>query len=135
MFYSTSVSLVTFTKVKRIRNYALKYNLYPYFLIWQKLLISGAKILMSTELNGGVSRSLYVFFELLFFELLFWKYNCAKFDYCRIGVTDFRQGGSFRPPAPYLWAAQKRPTLNRVKREWHQWCKFFKDFFPKEILH
>ena len=30
-------------KVKRIRNYVLKYNLYLYFLIQQKLLISGEK--------------------------------------------------------------------------------------------
>ena len=30
-------------KVKRIRNYILKCNLYPYFLIYQKLLNSGKK--------------------------------------------------------------------------------------------
>ena len=42
-------------KVKRIRNYVSKGNLYPYFLIWQNLLISGEKMLISAEIRG-VSR-------------------------------------------------------------------------------
>ena len=39
-------------KVKRIRNYVSKCNLYPYFLIWQNLLISGEKMLISAEIRG-----------------------------------------------------------------------------------
>ena len=42
-------------KVKRIRNYVLKCNLYLYFLIQQKFLISGEKMLMSAELKGVIS--------------------------------------------------------------------------------
>ena len=51
--------------VERIRNYVLKCNLYLYFLILQKLLIFGEKILMSAELRG-VSRVLYAFW--IFFK-------------------------------------------------------------------
>ena len=32
-------------------------------------------------------------------------------------MTDFRAGGAFLPPSPYLWAAPKRPILNRVKHQ------------------
>ena len=39
-------------KVKRTRNYVLKYNQYLYFLIQQKLLISGEKMLMLARLKG-----------------------------------------------------------------------------------
>ena len=42
-------------KVKRISNYVSKWNLYLYFLIWQNLLISGKKLLMSAELKGCVT--------------------------------------------------------------------------------
>ena len=41
-------------EVKRITNYVLKCNLYLYFLIKQKLLISGEKMLMSAGLEGKV---------------------------------------------------------------------------------
>ena len=41
-------------KVKRIRNYDLKFNLYLYFLIEQKLLIHGKKMRMPAELKGCV---------------------------------------------------------------------------------
>ena len=51
------------TKVKRCRNYVLKSYLYLYFLIWQKLLISGEKILMSAELGAkGVRQIIRIFF-------------------------------------------------------------------------
>ena len=46
-------------KVKRIRNYVSKWNLYPYFLIKQNLLISSEKMLISPELKG-VSRDSYI---------------------------------------------------------------------------
>ena len=41
-------------KVKRIRNYASKANLYLYFLMLQNLLISGEKMMMSAEFKGCV---------------------------------------------------------------------------------
>ena len=41
-------------KVKRIRNYDLKFNLYRYFLTEQKLLIHGKKMWMPAELKGYV---------------------------------------------------------------------------------
>ena len=43
------------SKVKRIRNCVLKCNLYLYFLIYQKLLISSEKMLMSAELKDYVT--------------------------------------------------------------------------------
>ena len=42
-------------KVKRIRNYVSKYNLYLYLLISQNLLISGEKMLMTAELKRCVT--------------------------------------------------------------------------------
>ena len=42
-------------KVERVRNYALKCNLYLCFLIQEKFLISGAKMLMSAELKECVA--------------------------------------------------------------------------------
>ena len=42
-------------KVKRIRNYVSKHNLYLYFLIEQNWLISGKEMLMSAELKGSVT--------------------------------------------------------------------------------
>ena len=42
-------------KVKRIRNYVSKCNLYLYFLIQQNLLIPGEKMLMLAELRGCVT--------------------------------------------------------------------------------
>ena len=42
-------------KFKRIRNYILKYNVYPYFLIEKKLLISSEKKLTSAELKEYVT--------------------------------------------------------------------------------
>ena len=41
-------------KVKKIKIYVSKWNLYLYFLIHQNLLISGEKMLMSAELKGRV---------------------------------------------------------------------------------
>ena len=51
-------------KVKRIRNYVSKCNLYLYFLIQQNLLISGEKMLMLAELRGCVTWFIY-FLDLL----------------------------------------------------------------------
>ena len=42
-------------KAKRIRFSLLKFNLYLYFLIQKKLLISGDKMLISAEIKRGVS--------------------------------------------------------------------------------
>ena len=52
-------------KVKRIRNYVLKCNLYLYFLIYQNLLISGEKILMSAEVRGCVTWFIYFLLSLI----------------------------------------------------------------------
>ena len=42
-------------KVQRIGSYVSKYSLYMYFLIYQNLLISGKKSLMSAELKRCVT--------------------------------------------------------------------------------
>ena len=47
-------------KVKINRKYVSKYNFYLYFWIWQNLLISDEKMLVSAELKG-VSRDSYIF--------------------------------------------------------------------------
>ena len=76
------------------------------------MLISVEKILMSVELMRFAMWSIY------FLDFLYVRYNCAKFHYSRICVTNFRNGLSFWPPYP--WVAPKRPIQNRVK-----------DFFSK----
>ena len=64
-------------------------------------------MLMSAELMGCVTWFIY------FLDLLYVWYNCVKFHHCRICVTDVRTG---RPSCtPDLWAARKRPILNRAK--------------------
>ena len=52
---SIETDLKDLKKVKRIRNYPLQCNLYPYFLIQQNLLISSEKMLMSAEIKGCVT--------------------------------------------------------------------------------
>ena len=78
-------------KVKKIKNYVLKCNLYLYFLIKQKFLISCEKKLMSPVLKECVT------WFTCFVDLLQLKYNCAKFHHCRICATDVREGGLFCP--------------------------------------
>ena len=101
------------SKVKSIRNSASKYNLCMYFLIKQKMLISGEKMLMSVELKECVTWFIY------FWDLLYVIYNCAKFQYCRISVADFKEGSLFCTPLPPpSVTAPKRPILNKVKRRY-----------------
>ena len=76
-------------KVKRIKNYISKCNLYQYFQVYQNLLISGEKMLMSAELGGCVRWFIY------FLDLLWVSYNCEKFHHCKICVTCFREEGAF----------------------------------------
>ena len=49
-------------KVKRIRNYTLNHNLYLCFLIKQKLLVSGEKMLTSTELRRCLMWFTYILY-------------------------------------------------------------------------
>ena len=46
-------------KVKKVIKYVLKCSLYLHFLIQQKLLISGQKMLMSAKLKACVTRYVY----------------------------------------------------------------------------
>ena len=70
-----------------------KCNLYLCFLIYQNLLISGEKMLMSAELKGCVTWFIYTL------DILSSRYNCAKFHHCWICVTNFRvEWGDFLPP-------------------------------------
>ena len=74
-------------KVKRIRNYMLKCNLYLY---------SGEKILILAELKGCVTWFINFFNHL---KVRYQVYQGIKQDvklyHCRICVTDFREGSLF----------------------------------------
>ena len=94
-------------KAKRIRISILKFVLYLYFLIQEKLLISGDKMLISAEIKRCVS------WFICFLNFLYVRYNCVKFQNCRLCVTDFREQAFFRPLHP--WAAPKKAILHRVK--------------------
>ena len=90
-------------KVKRIRNYVSKSNLYMCFLIQQNLLIFGEKMLMSAELKVCVTWFIH------FMDLPLVRYNCAKFHHCRICVPDFRKAGAQKAPLPIREQPQKSP--------------------------
>ena len=88
-------------KVKRIRYYVSKCHLYLYFLIYQNLLISGKKMLMSAEL------------WIYFFNLLLVRYNCTKFHHYGIWVTHFREGDFLATfIREQLWKCPSRTGLN-----------------------
>ena len=65
-------------------------------------------MLMAAELKGCVTWFIY------FLDLLWVRYSCARFDHCRICVTDFREVGAKKVP-PHLGTSQKKPILNRFK--------------------
>ena len=44
---------------------------------------------MSAEFKGCATGSIY------FLDLLYVRYDCAKFHYCEIFVTNFKEGGLF----------------------------------------
>ena len=56
------------------------------------MLVSGEKLLMSAELKGCVTWFIH------FLNLLYVRYNCAKFDHCRLYMTDCREEGWVWPP-------------------------------------
>ena len=66
-------------------------------------------MLISAELKGCVTWLIY------FLNRPCVRYEGAKFDHCRICVTDFKEGQPLCPPPFHPWAAPKKPTLNRVK--------------------
>ena len=82
------------------------------------MLISGEKMLMSTELKKCIMWFIY------FLDLRWVRYNCAKFHHFRICVKNFREGGLFAPP-PHPWAAPKKPILNRINLWFNALFKFF----------
>ena len=61
-------------------------------MIYQNLLISSEKMLISAELKECVKRFIY------FLDLLWVRCKCAKFYHCRKCVTDFREVGPICPP-------------------------------------
>ena len=102
------------TTLKRIRNYALNFNLYLDFisvLIQEKFLISRKKCWCQQKSRVVERGYIYIIFW------IFFRYNCSKFHRCRICVTDFREENLF---GPHPWAAPKRPILNRVKNYYYR---------------
>ena len=76
-------------KFKNIWNYLWKCNLYLYFLIQQKLMISNKKYV-------DVSKTEVMYHVIyIFFRSTLGKDNRAKFHHCRICVADFREEGPF----------------------------------------
>ena len=102
-------------KVKINWNYVSKCTLYPYFLIWQYLLIYREKMLIPAEFKGCVMWFIY------FLDLLWVKHNCATFHHCRICLTDFRDGApSIReqPQKSPSWIGLK-VSLLIILLSWH----------------
>ena len=88
-------------KVKRIRNFVSKCNLYMCFLIKQNLLTFGEKFLMSAELKGCATLFIYLL------DLFQVTHNCSKFHHYGLCVTDFEEGDLFSPPPPIREQFQK----------------------------
>ena len=82
-------------KVKRIRNYILKINLYLYFFIYLNVLNSGEEMPMAGNLKMCATWSIF------FFNLLYIKFGYVKFHHCRIFVTVFREGLFWHPPTSH----------------------------------
>ena len=77
-----------------------------------------AKFVDSRWKNADVSRTQgCVAWFTYFLDLLWVRYNCAKFHYCRIYVTDFREGGPFctPPPPPIHEQPRKSPSWVGLK--------------------
>ena len=71
---------------------------------WQKLMISGKKLLISAELKECVTWFICFLYH---FKVLC---KCGKFHHCEICVTDFRKRGFFRHS---FWSWEK-PLIGRV---------------------
>ena len=77
-----------------------------------------AKFVDSRWKNADASRTQgCVAWFTYFLDLLWVRYNCAKFHYCRIYVTDFREGGPFctPPPPPIHEQPRKSPSWVGLK--------------------
>ena len=95
-------------KVKRIKNYLLKCNLYLYFLIYQNFLVSGEK-------NSDVSKTQGVCHVTHIFFLIFFRHGMSVPSFIIVGyVRQTLDKWAFLGP-PHQWAAPKKPILNRVK--------------------
>ena len=75
-------------KLKELE-YVLEWNLYLYFLIWKKLLVSGEKMLMLPELKRCVT---WVICFLIFLQV---RQTCTRCHPCGICLIDFRYGVPF----------------------------------------
>ena len=89
-------------KIKRIRNYVLKRNLYLYFLIWQKLLISTEKCWCQQNSRHDLCNF-----------LIFLRHMTVPSFIIEGYVWQILRKRAFLHP-PYPWAAPKRLILNRV---------------------
>ena len=97
-------------KVKPIGNYALKRNLYLYFLIKQKLLISVKKYWRQQN-SKGVSRDLYIFWS-------FFRQVMTVPSFMNVGyVWDILGKWAFLPPIREQ--ARKVPSLIGLTLEKH----------------
>ena len=120
-------------KVKINRNYVSKYNLYLHFLIYQNLLISREKMLMSAELQVCVTWFIY------FLNLLCVRYNCQVVGYV---WQILQKGGLFVPLPPAIreqprkslsWIGLKK-TCNFIRKRL-QYCKVYKHLFWKSSVN
>ena len=74
--------------------------------------------------SRSVSRDSYYFLDLLWV-----RYNCAKFDHCRICVTDFKEGGTFLPPPLYPIHEQAQESPSWIGLKFWVFC-----FFPWTMI-
>ena len=92
-------------KDKRIKNNVLKCNLHLYFLIQQKLLISGEKIMMSVILKKCVTWFIYFW--------IFFRWGITVLGFIIVGYVGQILGRRHFSPHPSM-SSPKRPILDMV---------------------
>ena len=105
MFIKTT--FIDLNKVKKIRNCVSKCYLHLYFLIQQKLILSGEKLLMQAELKECVM--CFIYFQVLFREGITVSISSLQ-DICD------RFQGRLVYLSLHIRESPKRPILNEVKR-------------------
>ena len=114
-------------KVLKIRNSALKCNLWLYFLIYQTFLWKNPDI----SRNQGLCHVMYIFFGLLYLRYIF-----AKFHHCRIYVKNSRGGLGLSAPSLISRQSRKCPSwMGLIMKLQETSPRCFADLFVSRLIY
>ena len=92
-------------KVIRIRNYGLKCSFYLFHPIWQKLPISGERIITLAQIQGSVTWFIYI-----------WIFFTESITVLNFIIMRYLWPRPFEAPI-HPWASPKRLILNRLRNK------------------